>query len=828
MKNKLYPPQRKRKAGAIVIAPPITLVPNGFTFANGIANPNRVTWGDWLMTQSAPVAKPKHKLDYLTSYVWGQSQEYNIVLDLLNRWGYALNIGYNSGYEYNIADAKTANPTTSNGKLLKLAINDPAKYPVALAVNQAWYPDEGLPWEQRVLKEAYLRDAQGNVIGDWSPEATPYAMSISIAYKCEVLYAHVALGINITNIYDGGETGLHAAYDDPQGNFGRDPRVLAAKGNIDWVDYLSLKKGQQCQLLHDGVKAACPNRNTYITYGGSGGNGLLNIPGARNYSFNSPDMMYTSDVPTNVLYYRDFGVPEAGMGNPNIMYSLYKDSLTHYVAGAVETVAKYGLTTSYNWVSAGSLRFSPNALPFYYCPIPAYKGFLKCLYALGQKGAVAGYFTDDILQSDYKYPVYNPVNPPHWLMQEMALGEVHHRFTWFDEFIINGDMVLGVGNDAINGAYPKLELTGNNKVGDFYFSISTIRVFARKLRGQDKWLVVLWSAESGTNTTSAATGVDTLVWVIDIPGVEPLQLNARGQGSIYTVDRTSGVTVVKLEDPAIPNVLDTPSLVSTYINPLATQMVLKLYAIKGINHTLVPPVSAFTVSGATVNSVTLVRYSAAQTYLTLSITNNSLAPNSAVTVAYSGTVLTDYETNILPAFTSSTTLYPSIFQNLSRYIYAGNNVYTSDEADWYTHTMSSTVKALGDCTIEADLVNNVMLALSPEATNVGDYRTWAYACNSGFVYSNSTGNVLVLNGWAGGVPVATGTYAGIYTAFASGDRAQLKRVGGVVTISKKAQGATAFTLCTTYPVNSTAALYLHAAFYGTGSKIANVTTTGFS
>lgn len=521
----------------------------GFAFTGGGTIPSPTTWGQWLKNQPAPVAKPNHKLDRLTIYFATTDQEYDISLDLFDRWGYALNVGYGANHEAIIADAKSTTPVLIAGRLLKLAINDPNKYPVAMGVSQIWYVDEPFTQNTRILKEAYLRNAAGDVIGGWSPEATPYAMGISVDYKCSPLAAMQALGINITNIYDGGERGLHVAGETPDADFGRDPRVVAARGSEDWVNYISRKKGEHTRLTYQRIKEISPNRSTYVYYPISG-TPYSAIPGARVYGYNYDQMRNSQDVPNGSVYWRDVAVTAAGMGNPGITDRLYLDQFSHFLEAVAEQIVVYGQTLTYNFVSAGLISGdSPNKpANYYFLPIPSYKGFLKCMYATGQKGAIAGYFSEDCRPGHPTYPAYDVNKPPHWLLQEMALGEVHARFSWLDDYIFDGDLLPGVGAGRIKKQLPPFEFAATRKAGDFYAPIPEVRVIVRKRKLQDSWLVVLWSPEVGSPTTAVTTGLDQLVYVNTIPGLPPIQFVAGGEGSIYTVVKTSaGITTTRLD-----------------------------------------------------------------------------------------------------------------------------------------------------------------------------------------------------------------------------------------------------------------------------------------
>lgn len=523
------------------------LAVTSFKFIGGGTISNPTTWGEWLKNQPAPVAKRNHKLDLLTTYLNGQVQEHDISLDLCERWGYALNIGYGNNFENVVADAKLTTPVTISGRLLKLAINNPVKYPIAGAIKQTGFYDGSYPQEQRLLKEGYLRNAEGNVIGDWSPEATPAAMLISAEFKCAPLVALVKLGVNITNIYDGGEGGLHIPGENAAAKWGGDPRVVAARGTEDWVDYISRKKGEQHRLYYNMVKQICPNRSKFIYYA-FGANPYANIPGARYSGWNYDQTWQAQDVPTGSVYFRDTAIIAAGMGNPTITDRAYVDQLSHHLAAVSEQITNHNQRLTYPFVSAGNGNANPATNQYHFMPIPSYKGFLKCMYAAGQTGAVAGYFAAGTNPTDANYPAFNTNTPPHWILQEMALGEVHARFTWLDDYILDGDLLPGLGGGRIKGWCPGFEFTPKTRLGDFFISASSGRVIVRKRKLLDSWLVVLWNPEEGTSLTPVTTAPDRLVWVDDIPGLPPIQFVAGGEGSIYTVVKSNGSLVITKMD----------------------------------------------------------------------------------------------------------------------------------------------------------------------------------------------------------------------------------------------------------------------------------------
>ena len=525
---------------------PLTL--NGYALIPPKNPPTANSWGTWLQNQPAPYFKPGNRLYPLTTYLYGARQEYALALDQAERWGYALNIGYGRDYPITYADAATTNPVTNDGKLLRKAIINPMKYSVAGVVLQGYPSTSQAP-------EGYLRDSGGTVISsDWSPEATPASIGVAVAERMDALRKLKALGVNISVVYDGGETGLHPPGANAQSFYGRDPRVLAAKGNLSWPDYISQRKGMQTKRFAEEVAALLPDRKVYGFYTALA-NPYSTIPGVEDSGWDYKYMQYACDVPTGSVYYKDFFANKAGMTNPQITDRAYSDQLSHFRSAVTEQINIFKKPISYNFVSAGYKHIDPAGDPTgaaaevagqpnpYYMSIGAYKGFLKCMYALGSAGHVAGYFSNDVAYGDSSYTPYNPNSVPHWLLQQTSLSDVHARFSWFEDFIFEGDLVPSPSTDNLKPNLPSYEYPTYTLQAGFYIRNSA-RAFVRKLRGYDRWLIVLCTPE----LVNGNPGSDLDVVLKDLAAVGPLILKSRGIGSIYTVALDQGKVTKQHED----------------------------------------------------------------------------------------------------------------------------------------------------------------------------------------------------------------------------------------------------------------------------------------
>jgi len=145
-----------------------------------------------------------------------------------------------------------------------------------------------------------------------------------------------------------------------------------------------------------------------------------------------------------------------------------------------------------------------------------YMGFLKTNYVLGNIGAC------------YFYGVPKE-NDPHWLWQFEYAGHAHALFSWLEDYLRNGDLLPGDGQNSITASLPSYEFA----TGD-----STAHVVARKKQTSNDWLISAW-AQAGTDRDVTVT----------IPVLDTVTVNARLAGSVYTAKLDSdGKPVLTLID----------------------------------------------------------------------------------------------------------------------------------------------------------------------------------------------------------------------------------------------------------------------------------------
>jgi len=116
-------------------------------------------------------------------------------------------------------------------------------------------------------------------------------------------------------------------------------------------------------------------------------------------------------------------------------------------------------------------------------------------------GGIAGYFsyptgTVASVFGENGFAGTFPINtPPHWLLQIMALAHVHALFSHLENVLTNGDLLSGPQAHALSADQPAYEFTNTA-------AYANDRVLARKLRGQNQWIVTAWAADGITNNVT--------------------------------------------------------------------------------------------------------------------------------------------------------------------------------------------------------------------------------------------------------------------------------------------------------------------------------------
>lgn len=469
--------------------------------------PENITPTQWLKSQPAPHFAQGHTLPPLTRYGW--VLPFDCQKELAERWGYA--IQYSSYFDYACA-AKLDDPNSDVAKTIALAASDPKRYPLALICSRQ-LPEKVPPETWTRDKDGILldRDAHSLNTTEWnsdmnsvySPAAPDEVWKEAGRMRAEPIAA-VRKKCPIAIILNGGEYGL--------GVIGlsvpvweKDPVILAQKGNRPWFDYISERKARAETLIADAVKAAAPDRQLYVFYTTTGGPNH-DRAGWKLWGWGYEWMKPVSDLASSEEYYLHFNSGWTGS----------QDMLSQALnARGVEI--KNGMPLSYNWLCGGWTRNKDGLDTEPLSDLKRYRGFLTCYFLSGMVGGNAGYYTFPPGGFGKTFPANEP---PHWLSQMVVLSRVQAMFSYFEDFLRNGDLVPGPNKQKWSQNQPAYELP----TGD-----ETARVVARKHRDRAEWLVAAWAAD----------GEDR--WVtVNVPDLGELRVLARAEGTLYRAKMIDG------------------------------------------------------------------------------------------------------------------------------------------------------------------------------------------------------------------------------------------------------------------------------------------------
>lgn len=438
-----------------------------------------------------------HTLPPLTR--WGWTMPFEVRVELTENWGYALEFG---GYVTQSVADQLDNPKSLESKLCALTTSDPKRYPLAVLTIHGDFGE--LP------ESAWCHDADGKLPEGkqiWSP-AAPEEIFRQAAAAWSAPLKKVRQKAPIAIILNGGEYAL-SVYGHHGKYWGQDPKVLAAKGDKEWFDYISESKARQERIVSEAFRAAVPDRSLYLFYYTDGSPHANTYPSWWTWAWGYKWMRPISDLPNNSIYYMQFN---SGWTGNSDMLSQMLNSVAQQIAA--------GDPLSYNWLCAGWVQKSLGDKAF--SDREHYMGYLKCCYTAGMIGGVAGYFS------------YPAETDPNWLWQMMVLGHAHALFSHLEDFLRKGDLLPGPEKHRWSRELPAYEFPCHSAdmTADPDF-----RVLARKHRKRKEWLIAAWTA-AGLDRDATAT----------IPGLGDVTVHGRSCGSVYRATVKKGKPSLKLVD----------------------------------------------------------------------------------------------------------------------------------------------------------------------------------------------------------------------------------------------------------------------------------------
>ncbi len=484
-----YAQQQEQWLARLLLRQP--LAPEGAPGGNIALSSDRAISPDRYLKQLSPPKFARgHTLPPLTRFGWVVPFAANV--EFAERWGYALDWGGYANAE-KVATAM-ADPNSPSSKAVALAAADPARYKLFVVLDRA------LPTTPDTL---WLRDASGKLAQDrqiWSPEAPVEALQAAAKLRADPL-AQIRRRAPIAVVLNGGEYAL-SVLGAIQKDCEADPRVMAARGNRDWFDYLSERKAYQESFIAKAVRQVVPDRQMYVYYPADSNPHRGRYGGWNQWCYDYKYMRSITDRPSSSTYFKEFNTGWTGD----------MDLLTE-VLNSVGQQIKFGDPLSYNWVCSGWMRDGNNPV---FGDIGLYTGFLKCYYMAGMLGGIAGYF--DYPKNGGFDANFAADSPPNWLLQMVALARVHALFSYLESYLRSGDLLPGSKRHVWSKDTPAYEFPTENP---------EVRVLVRKHRRQASWAIAAWAANGKSQRVS-----------IDIPELGRVSVGARPIGSVYTVKKS--------------------------------------------------------------------------------------------------------------------------------------------------------------------------------------------------------------------------------------------------------------------------------------------------
>ncbi len=443
---------------------------------------------EFLKDAKKPDFKKGHTLLPLTRWGWCLGE--NTIVELAKNWGYALELSESNNVN---------NPNSQDYKIAVIAKKE--NLPISVKVPRPIF-GLGRTFLKDIAEEkAFMKDEKGNVIPVLSPEADDVIYE-EVAKVClDVLnkVAEIAGKENIKIILNGGEYGVsvigwHKKY------WEKDPKVVKAKGEKDWFEYISERKTHQESILKKAINKHFPDA-PYIWYHTEAIH-RNRTPDWYEWAFDYKYIRNVSDLPASSIYYTEFNSGFDPFGKEG-------DMLTQALNSVAQQL-QFGDNLSYNWVCAGYEHPQRK-----FADLSLYMGYLKCYYTAGMIGGIAGYFS---FPKKGGFTGDQGEEIPHWLGQMMVLSYVHALFSHLEDYLRNGKLLPGPNKHIWSKDLPAYEFP----TGDPY-----LRVLARKHDKKNEWLITAWAMDGKDRECS-----------VEIPDLGKITLFARGCGSVYIASIT--------------------------------------------------------------------------------------------------------------------------------------------------------------------------------------------------------------------------------------------------------------------------------------------------
>lgn len=426
---------------------------------------------------------------------WGPSFTFEERKELADNWGFCLIFGRLTPKLVEALD----DPESDASLTCALAASDPERYPMHVIVAPAFtirgFVDE-LP------ADTWCRDESGELIDGkrvYSPEAPDETFEMIAEAEVEMLRPLLDRA-PVTIITNGGEYALGTVGHHLKA-WEQDPKVVAAKGDREWYDYISERKAHQEMIVSERIRELVPDRRLYIYYHTEASHHRNRYAGWWRWTWDYEYMQPVSDIPNTSIYYRHYN---SGFTGDMDMLVMALNATTQQI--------EYDEPLSYNWVTAGWPR--ENLGDEAIADPERYMGYLKCYYTAGMIGGAAGYFSYE--------------DSEEWVWQLICLGRVHALFSHLEDFLRNGALLPGPEMHVWSTDLPAREFPTGDEAA---------RVVARKHNDRDEWLITAWAASG-----------DARELTVEIPGLGEVTLNARPGGSVYRATIEDAAPSLRLID----------------------------------------------------------------------------------------------------------------------------------------------------------------------------------------------------------------------------------------------------------------------------------------